>query len=182
LEKEEFEKIVKEVIELVKDVPDEYRHLTYQVLLAQRLQGSKPASGETGVKGAMPWTSSVHAEVKAFLKRNDISQEVLENLFLPDGESFVPAYSITTPSSARAQIQIACLASLEHALRDGVFEFSCDDIRRRLTNFGLYDKDHFRAPFKKNRNLFRSFNDLEHIQLTSLGVAELARVIGETTS
>jgi len=182
LEKEELDKIVKEVIELVKDVPDEYRQTTYKVLLALRLQGSEPASGDIGTKEETSWIASIHVGVKSFLKRNKISEKVLEDMFLPDGESFEPTYLITTTKKARAQIQVACLTALEHALHDGVFEFSIEDVRQRVIDLDRHDSKNFTATFRQYERLFRSLTDAEHVELASEGLAELAKVIEEVTS
>jgi hypothetical protein len=179
LEKEEFDKIVKEVVEFVKDVPDEYRHITYEVLLAHRLRCSILAPSEAEKKKDELPSIPLHVNVKGFMRTHNIPDEVLGRMFLVEGESTAWAFTITTEAKATAQIQVACLTALEHALHSGVFEFSIEGVRQRVRNLNRYDGTNFMTTFRQNSQLFESLDDPEHVELTSEGLAELARVMEE---
>lgn len=184
MESEEIRKIVKEILDLVVTLPEEYRISTYEVLLTQRLLGSQAIptgmSEEEKVAGES-WNIIVPIDVKAFLKTHEMSEDVLKNLFLANKSEIARTYEIVTTKKATAQIQIACLTALEHALRDGVFRFSIEEIRQRVEDLKCYDSTNFMSTFKKQKRLFKSLDDPERVELSPDGMSKLAKVITEIT-
>jgi len=78
-------------------------------------------------------------------------------------------------------MQIALLSALENAMlkQGNKFEFSMEAIRQRCKDLAVYDSANFRANFNKNKNLFKSLDDLEHIELSAEGKTELAEAISQ---
>lgn len=184
MDQEEIKNIIEEILAFVNTLPEEYRTATYEVLLTQRLLGSQaiPAGvSEEEKKAEESWNIIIPIQVKAFLKRHELSEDVLKRLFLANESEIARTYEITTTRRATAQVQIACLTALEHALRDGVYWFSVEEIRRRVQDQKCYDKINFSTIFKTNEKLWKSLDDLERVELSSDGLAQLAKIIKEIT-
>ncbi len=184
MESEEVRKIVKEVVDFVATLPEEYRIKTYEVLLTLRLLGSQPIptgmSKEEKAAGES-WNIIVPMDVKAFLKTHEISEDVLKKLFLANKSEIAGTYKIVTTRKATAQIQIVCLTALEHALRDGVFRFAIEEIRQRVQDLKCYDVTNFNSTFNVHKRLFKSLDDPERVELSPDGMSKLAKVIAEIT-
>ena len=177
---------IKEILELVASVPEEYRMKTYEILLTQYLIGEEiarssvdhvdlvgePVEGEEYI---------APIDVRAFLTQYGIDESILRNLFLIDKSGIRSIYKISTTVKSQAQIQVACLTALENALTSGRFCFSVEDVRQRLRDFKSYDKINFSTNFKNNEGLFKKLGE-DEVELSSEGKSELADIIVEITS
>ncbi len=184
MDQEEISKIIKEVLDFVVTLPEEYRISTYEVLLTQRLLGSQaiPAGMSEEEKVAEEsWNITVPIDVKAFLKTHKISKDVLKKLFLANESGIARIYEIVTTKKATAQIQITCLTALEHALRDGVFRFSIEGIRQRVQDLKCYNSTNFMSTFRNHKRLFKSLDEPERVELSADGKSKLAKIITEIT-
>ena len=177
-EEEKVQEIIKEILGFVETIPEEYRLVTYEVLLKVRLLGPPGKEGRKGEEEPL-WDITIHMNVRAFLKANSISEDVLKKLFIANESTIAKIYTIKTTKKAAAQIQIACLTALEHALRDGIFTFGIEEIRQRVKDENCYDGSNFKPTFRGHKNLFKSLDDPTHIELSQEGMTELAKVIGE---
>ncbi|MFW9886885.1 MAG: hypothetical protein ACFFER_01810 [Candidatus Thorarchaeota archaeon] len=188
MEPEEITEIIAKVLKIVEDVPEEYKLKTYEILLTNYLQPvriTREASPEERIEPDVTPDADepflVPIDVKAFMAQNGLSEELLKQLFLIEGNEIRPIFILKTTKKAAAQIQIACLLSLENALRGNRFEFSLEDARKRVQDFKAYDSKNFKPTFTRNKDLFGSLDDEEHISLSPAGKTELAEIIEEIT-
>jgi len=172
---EELENKVKEFIAFAEKIPERYREKCFEVLLSAYL-----ASIRAQEKAIVPQKFVIPIDVRAFLQQYSVPEENIQELFITEREEIRPTYSIKTVKKAEAQIQLALLAALENALRPGgKFELSVEAVRQRCINHRVYDYSNFKTYFKKNKRLFDSLKDEEHVGLSPDGKAELAEVILE---
>lgn len=189
MDDEEISQIIQKTLGLVKDLPDEYRSKTYEILLNALLREHYPQLAEPVVEKRDDAAAvnesefSVPIDLKAFLVQNNLTEDMLWRLFLIDGDEIRPVYKLKTERKATAVIQVACLLALEEALMGGSFEFSVEDVRSRVQELDLYDATNFLPTFKtrRNKSFFGSLEDLEKVPLSPAGKTELADIIEELT-
>ena len=180
----DLEQPIKDIIALVEKFDERYREKCFEILLnfylSKELQVTPTTKSEEkkepeGEKEEF----LIPIDVRAFLLTYDISEEILSKLFLIQKDEVRPVYKIETTKKSLAQIQIALLIALEHAIRtrSNRFEFSMETVRQRCKDHLVYDADNFSAHFKNNKAYFKSLDDSEHVELSADGRTELADVI-----
>jgi hypothetical protein len=184
---EELENKIKEFVEISEKQPESYRTKCFEILLDSYLAGEKSPSGSGNGKQLIPEQIVpvqpvkkfvIPIDVRAFLQQYNLSEEIIQKLFLIEGEEIRLIYSIKTTKKADAQMQIALLTALENTLRpNGKFEFSMEDVRHRCDEHKVLDKTNFKNNFKNNKKLFKELDDKEDVELSPDGKAKLADVI-----
>lgn len=181
---EELEKPIQEIIGLVEKLDEEYREKCFEILLNFYLRKEFTVEAEEeAAPGEEPERKEeeflIPIDVRAFLHQQNISEEKLQDLFLIEKGKIRPIYKMTTTKKATAQMQITLLSALENAVRKqgNKFEFSTEAIRQRCKDLAVYDMANFSAIFNKNKSLFKSLDDPEHIELSAEGKTELAEAI-----
>ena len=180
MDEEQISKDIEKTLEIVKDLPDEYRLKTYEILLNAFLTERLPKAIVTDTTQEQVSDSKdfvIPIDVKAFLAQNSLTENVLWNLFIIEGSEVRPIYTLETDKNTIAQVQIACLLALENALMGKEFEFSIEIVRTKVQELDLYDSNNFMKGFKKN--YFASYDDSEHVSLSPAGKTELADIIEE---
>ena len=186
MDPEEIRNIIDDILRIIEDVPEEYKLRTYEILLTNYLQSARIAEKPVPVGGKESVTPEetsqpflIPIDVKAFMAQNNLSEDLIKLLFLIEGNEIWPIYKLKTTKKTKAQIQLACLLSLESALRGNKFEFSLEEVRRRVQDFKAYDSKNFRPTFTRYKDLFSDLIDEEHISLSPAGKTELAEIIEE---
>lgn len=187
MDEDKLSQDIEKALNLVKDLPDEYRLRTYEILLSAFMKDRTTKaivvedSRLTSPREASTEDFLVPIDVKAFLVQNNLTEDVLWKLFLVEGSEVRPVYKLKTEKKATAVIQVACLLALENALMGKEFEFSIEDVRTHVQNLDLYDSTNFMGVFKKSKNktLFTSLDDEEHVPISPAGKTELADIIEE---
>ena len=177
----ELKSQIDSVIHFVKNLPEEFRIPTYEILLKMLLEKTMAItspSKEEEVKEIL----KIPIDVKAFFEQYDIPESVLDELFLIEGEEIRPIYKLETTKKAEAQIQLALLMALENALKStpSKFQFNIEDVRERCKEMGYYDPANFMRNFKNNAKLFKDLDE-EVVELSPTGKEKLAEVILEIT-
>ena len=122
--------------------------------------------------------------ILAFLRRYNVSSEMLEKLFLLDHEPLLPVYKIETGNMAQAQLQKVMMVILENGLLSNQMKAPYVELRDSCKEDGLYDGN-FNKMLKRNHDLFRGavtkekIVEDESIELTGSGNERLATVIKE---
>jgi len=169
---------IESLIHFVQNLPEEFRVPTYETLLKMLLERTivTTSVGREEVKEAF----KIPIDVKAFFEQYDISENVLNELFLIEGKEIRPIYQLKTIKKAEAQIQIALLTALENALKStpSKFHFNKEDVRERCKEMGCYDPANFMRNFKNNAKLFKDLDE-ESVELSPKGKERLAEVILE---
>lgn len=183
---EELEKSIQDIIELVEKIDEKYRQVCFGVLLDFYLRKKFKVEAEEEVAREEELEVKeeeflVPIDVRAFLQQHSIAEEKLQGLFLMEKNDVRPIYKVTTIKKATAQLQIALLTALEHALRKqgNKFEFSIKAVRQKCKDLGVYDVANFSANIKKSKDFFKNLDDPEHVELSAEGKTELAEVISQ---
>ena len=183
---EELERKMKEFIEIAEKLPEKYRERCFEALARHFLWGlrmteeprPKPGELEPAIKAVAPPKFIVPIGVRALLQQFDIPEEMIQKLFVIDGEEIQSKYQIETTVKSDAQIQLALLTALENALKPGgKFEFSMEAVRQKCIDHRVYDQPNFKTIFRNKTKFFKSLKDEEHVELSVDGKAELAEAI-----
>lgn len=164
-----LEERIKEAVSLAKTAPPEYREKTFEILLKILCSPNtyvKPLldSGDADDEYKLP------THVEAFVKQFDISESNIKDHFVINGsDDIVKKYTIENNTMSRSQIEIACMLALENALHGAKFEFSFEEAKTACEENHCFDKYHFMKNFKNRRNMFKSLDMKENIELTSDG-------------
>ena len=191
---------IREIIEMIKTVPEPLQLRTMELLLQDALErhsgksrtrhrdDEKPESEESeepaeaeGRKlpseGLKP--STLPMRVKAFMKKNDVTGPQLEKLFHIEGKLYEPMWSLNTTKFSRAQVQISLLHSLQRALTSGEFSFDREEVRNDCKKKNCYESTNFKANFQNSRKYYSSLEKEGVVSLTDDGMTALAELITE---
>jgi hypothetical protein len=155
-----------EIVALVETLPDRYKDRTFEVLLSALLAEQQPGGGGDGDEGGADEadtekpdgkgdggdgkgkTTSLTAKMRAFIKRQSVTEEQLRELaFVEDGEVvFIHEPEVT--QNSKGQIQWALLLALKSGLLGGEMEVDPEDVRSICIEKGFYDKANFAKNFK----------------------------------
>ncbi len=169
---------IKNIANLVDKIPETYRVKTFDLLLSKLLEDITEDSGSGSEKS----TNSpivIPIEVKGLLKKHNITEKALEKIFFIENNQVVPIYELPTDKKATSQIQLALLLALENSLNEksGKLEFSIENVRQGCKDRKCHDSRNFSANFNREKSLFSSLEDPEHVDLSKNGKDELAKTI-----
>lgn len=184
-----YEKIkdeMKKILEIVKEVPQEFKDKCFELLLSNFLERQKDIPKpeikkpeEEIEKPKVPTT--VHGEVKAFFRKYKLKIDLLESLFYFEQGMVRPIFELKTDIKAHAQIQLSLLSALKEAINSGSFRFNIEEVRESCKEKGYHDSANFTAHFKNKKDLFKSLERDKPIELSEDGLKELAETIIELT-
>ena len=179
---EGLENKIKELVEISEKLPERYRERCFEVLLTNYLNEVKTTEKIVAkidpVVPEPPKKIVIPIDVRAFLQQYALPEDILQKLFIIEGNETRTIYSIETTKKSDAQIQVALLMALENALKPGgKFEFSMEVVRGRCKDKAVFDGPNFRTHFKNNKKFFKDLEDEDRIELSPEGKAELADVI-----
>lgn len=179
---EKLRKPIQDIIKFTDTIDGQYREKCFEILLGCYITGGvAPKTGftvEVARKEGFV-TADMNSEMKTFLEEHNITEEILNKLFVRERGEVHPLYKITETKRAKAQIQIALLTAFENALKSPseTFEFQVNTARRRCMDIKMYDGRDFFINFMDHAGLFGSLNNYEVIKLSANGKAELANLI-----
>jgi len=184
---DELEEMVSRAAALAEKVQERYRDKAFELLLQSFLAGGQQPPKPPGVEeepgaGGPKKKFTMPLALRALLSQYSVPEESVGKLFEIEGEEVVPKFLLKTDKKARAQIQLALIVAMENVLKgEKKFEFGIEMVRKRCQEHDKYDAPNFLPNFKqaKNSKLFKSFDDPEHVELTSEGKAELAQTVAE---
>jgi hypothetical protein len=181
-EYEKLRKPIQDIIKFTDTIDGQYREKCFEILLGCYLVGgAAPKTGFTveATKKEGFVIADMSSEMKTFLGEHNISEEILNKLFIRERGEIHPLYHITEAKRAKAQIQIALLAAFENALRSPSesFEFHVNLVRQRCMDIKMYDGRDFFINFMDHAGLFGSLSNYEVIKVSSIGKVELANLI-----
>ena len=180
-ENEKFRKPIQDIINLTNTIDEKYREKCFEVLLNYYLlnnAGMKSRSSVEEHKNDARGIQDLPSDLKAFLEQNNVSEEILDKLFLREKGEVRPKYKITEKRKAAAQIQIALLTAFENAMvtPNAAFEFPLNTVRQRCMENNVYDGGDFFVNFVNAAGLFQSLN-YDVVKLTPVGKTELAKIM-----
>jgi hypothetical protein len=162
---EELKTQIAEIVSICSGVPEEFRARCFEILLAAAIQQHKRPERKDDAahnkaddhldepddedEKPTPWTIPGH--VKAFLRRQELSDGLLEKLVMLDGEELHWLKEPTHKNVRKGQSEWALLLALKSALL-GKTALSVDpeDVRSAAQDKGYYDKGNFAKNFKQD--------------------------------
>jgi hypothetical protein len=181
---DELESKIKSFVEIAEKLPERYREKCFEVMLTNYLSTLTTAKRPEITVTPPPTPTAkpiIPIDVKAFLQQYSIPEDSIQKLFFVEGQEIRPIYNLKTTKKSDAQMQVASLIAFEHALKEGKFEFSMQEVRQKCKELKVYDMSNFTAHFKNNTKLFKDLTDEEHIELSTDGKDQLSEVIMEIT-
>jgi hypothetical protein len=189
---------IREIIELVKTLPEPFQLRTLELLLQDALSrveknrsGHKPEdvhddrpATKTPVKqgsGSGLDSAALPMRVKAFMKKQEITGSQIEKLFHIEGKQYEPIWSLKATKFSVTQVQIAFLQSLQRALTSGEFSFDREEVRTECRAKNSYDKNNFKVNFQNNQKYFSGLEKEGLVSLTDEGMKALAKTVIELT-
>lgn len=184
---ESIKEKIEEILKITNKCPENLQEKCFELLITPLIKGGRStdveekSNDETDVEEEPKKDFIISIDVKAFLHQYNVAEEKLSSLFLMQENKVRPTYSLSTTKKARGQIQIAVLSALENALKGGKFQFSIPATKNRCIELKTYDVANFQKIFKKNKELFKSLDDAENVELSPSGKEKLAEVIIQMT-
>jgi hypothetical protein len=190
------EQKIAEINKAIEGCPDVVKPKAFELLFTQVFGAPASSLGaqEKGKKAPTPGTPpdapdhiapeamKLPGNVQAFLRRNSMSKNVLDKLFMLDQDPMLPIYNIPLGVMAQAQLQKVLMIMLENALLNNQFKAPYAEVRDTCKEDGLFDGN-FNKVLKKNSSLFKGaitpdkINEDEQIELTGEGQIRLAEVV-----
>lgn len=184
---------LKEIIDIVNDVPEKYKDKCFEMLMNALLQntaGAKPIAAKSGsdLKPQKPGNASLDGfmipiRLKAFFQKFNLPESAINKLFLSEGGEIHFIKEPPISKSASGQITWSLLLALRNSLLSGDFLVSADEVKEVCMEKKMYDPANFAAVFKRNENLFKSapVSKSAAVKLSPAGEKELAELIESLT-
>jgi hypothetical protein len=196
---------IQEIIELVKQCPEPLQLRAFELLLQHALRNNGAERGEHADRGVgspleTRGTKKLQGQdndrqgestlnvnelpmrVKAFMKKNSITPQQIEQLFHIEGGQIFPIWSLRTTKFAEGQMHIALMQSLKRALESGEFSFEQDEVRKEAREKRTYDDKNFSANFKYREAYFTKLAKDGLSPLSDDGMNALAALIRQLTA
>lgn len=161
---------VSEIVAISKDVPEEFRAKCFEMLLQHLLKAASPPerdkvasveekqqekrsesdSSKDGTKDPKQ-KLSLPGIVKAFMRRNDVSDDDLSSVIMIEEGEFHFIKEPTHKKLARGQNEWALLISLKNALTGNALVVDPEDVRSMVQDKGFYDQRNFATNFKSGK-------------------------------
>jgi hypothetical protein len=189
MEYEELKSELQAIVALCETIPEAYRLKSFEILLAARIAPQRPAArapAEAREQGAVTPPAEEEkvptpAQVRVFMQRNSISEQLLPAVFLFAGGDLHFIKEPAPPSVAEGQIQWALLLALKSGILNNNIAVDPEDVRSICQEKGFYDGPNFAAIFKRpsNAKLFKGLLEPqgEARSLSPEGEAELAKLL-----
>jgi hypothetical protein len=145
----------------------------------------KPADNQADEPS--PKDKKLPPNVLAFMRRNGVTQQELEKLFMLDHEPLLPVYKIPPGKTAHAQLCKVMMVLLENGLLNNQLSAPYPELREAVKEDGLYDGN-FNKSLKRNYALFKGavtgegIAEDQNVELTGAGFERLAEIVKELGS
>lgn len=156
-----------QLIELVEDLPADYRSSTYSALLSQLIAAPSDSEGRARdvVLASAPEAERsdgfvVNGAVRGFFARTGLNEDQLRAFVIMSGDEIHFAKEPTIVPKSRATVDWAILLALANGLTKGEFSVTRREIRRKADEVGCYDVKNFATTLRESERFFNgAFND-----------------------
>lgn len=190
---EKLKEQIKEIAEISASVPEAFRERCFDVLLNHALAGteSKPATPvDTGSTDTQHVNNSnnfeVPSNVKAFMRRRDVTREQIDELVMLEGDDFHFIKEPTHKNAQKGQNEWALLLALKTGILENSLKADPEGVRSLVQEKGFYNATNFSANFGKPKYKSNFKEQLKPQgsaqQLSQDGEKALAILIGELTA
>ncbi len=116
--------------------------------------------------------------IKQFLRRNALSQEILEKVFyIENGEVDFAISDLQVKKNKEGLHIAACLVGVKNAILIAKYNVPLKELRAAAEFFGVYDVNNFSQYMKQLKGTFRSYKPGEDTNLSPTGIKEAAEFI-----
>ena len=188
---ETLKSAIAEIASLVRTLPENVQLRAFEMLLKEcldRHRDNAPNQRGHEVKDIPPKSEKprdpnsarsmqLPLRLKAFMKKYGVNEEHLDKLFHVEDGVVEPIWSSDETKHSKAQIEIALMEALKHAIEAGEFTFDQELVRAGCEAKRCYNKTNFRANFRNNSKLFAALKDQGPVSLSDEGMKKLAGMI-----
>jgi len=190
MNKEDFAKELKEIVELVKMCPQNLQEKCFEILLNHALSAkegrrippaTKGAATDTVDTNAQEIPSEVKKRLKTFAGQHQISETDIYKVFSINdtGSVSIEVTDLKSKKVAQQQRRLALLIGVKHQFADGSFDVPKDELREACVDYGPYDAANFGANLKNMKEIFAGFKPTMTNKLSPLGKSQAATLIKE---
>lgn len=152
---EEIKKEIKEIVSIVELVPTELKTKCFEILLVNFLTTTrlpqKEAAEEKSKYKELNSTFTLSASMKAFLLRNNITQEELKSVIMVENNEIHFIREPEFKSALKGQNDWALLIALKNGLLNDSLKADPEEVRSIVQDKGFYIKKNFSSYFKKEK-------------------------------
>lgn len=204
---ETIKKEIKEIVEIVKQCPNELQEKCFEILLNQLLKDASSKSKDPKIqppldnveKDKNPMNTEkqdtdngknnddeisytlLHIKTRKLLEQGEVSVKDFNNIYYKENGVIKPLYEdLGTTKMSDSQIRLTLLSAFENGLLTGEFEINGETVRQRCQDMKCYDMSNFAGCFTRSKTLFDNFekyNKDENIKLSNEGKTELIKVL-----
>lgn len=201
IDKEGLTTEIKEIMELVKLVPEPLQEKLFEMLVARVLDKTMPQqTPATGGGGSANQSQSggalnagggdfgipdeVLKRVRAFAGSNELTLDEIKKVFAFDdlGNVTIEAMDLKTAKTTQKQKRLALLVGLRHQFMGGSFDVPVDELREQCVTYASYDAANFAANLKSMADIFAGFKPGTTNKLSPVGKKEGAKLVKELAS
>ena len=162
---EELKEEIEEIGKIAATVPESLQEKCFELLLNHLLSdktNSLPPredndDGKTPPPPPPPGGINLPAHVKAFMRRNNVTQQQIEAVVMIEDDEFHFIREPQQSQASKGQMEWALLVALKSGIQNNSLKADPEDIRSIVQEKGFYDSANFATNFKKEGNaaLFR---------------------------
>ena len=197
MSKLDFEKAkadIGQIVAIVKTVPEPLQQRCFELLFEKAFADTKTAQEpkakdpelEKVTEPAEPSAGGkkLPGNIKAILRRGDVTEDDLGKLFMLEHDPLLPVYKLPKGNQAKAQMAKVMMVLLENGLLNNSLTAPYAELREALKDEGLHDGN-FNKALKRNADLFRgaitkdSIDENGTVELSGPGLERLAETIKE---
>ena len=192
MNKEEFKKEIKRIIELVKVCPANLQEKCFEVLLNHTLlkEGSVGATkretqDDSSKDVDLPTVpEEIKKRVKFFAGQYKLEENTIFDVFVinESGDVSIEVSDLRAKKVRQQQKRLALLIGTKHQFMEGSFNVPIDELRETCVMYSAYDAGNFAANLKKFKDIFAGFKPGATNKLSPKGKNEAAELIKELSS
>jgi hypothetical protein len=172
----DLKKEIREIAEVAKGCPDEFRLKCFEILLNDVLgrAGQSESTGATSGRETTPGSSRAFQD---FCRKHSVPEEAAKNVFdFTNPQSSIQVSDFRQNTKSKQQIVIGLLAAIGGLQERGVATVDDDAFRKLCETHHVYDKANFARHMKSYKKYFIGADD-EWWKLTAVGLKKAAEVI-----
>jgi len=173
----DLKKEIKEIAEIAKACPEEFRQKCFEVLLNDVLGRTGEPQGSTSKKGETRKGAGTSKAFQDFCRKYSVTDEAVANVFdFASPDNFLQVSDFGQNTKSKQQIVIGLLAAVRALHEHGVPVIKDDAFRGLCESHQVYDKNNFAKHMKSYKKYFIGSGD-EDWKLTTVGLKKAAEII-----
>jgi len=187
MNKADLLKEIKEILEVVKNCPQNLQEKCFEILLNNALnQTKKSSTSNTTLEttqdiGNIP--NEISKRIKTFAGQFGLTETSVTKVFLADesGNVSIEVTDLKAKKTSQQQRRLALLIGARHQFMEGSFDVPNDELREMCVTYGAYDAANFAVNIKNFKEIFAGFKSGAKNKLSLAGKKQTADLIKELT-